>query len=354
MNKILEEDFKIISDSDKISFEAFRGKHFLISGGTGLIGSLCTMGLAYIEQHKQLGIKIYVIVRNINKARLVLGEFVQKTYVTIIENDIIRDIPEINDKIDYVIHTAAITNSKMMVDNPVLTIKTAIWGTYNMLECAKEFGARLVNLSSMEVYGDMGQANETISENRLGTIDLSSIRSCYPESKRMGEMLCKAYMVEYKTDVISVRLAQCFGPGISTEERRVFAQFARAVIDGRDIILHTKGESEGNYVYTRDAILAILYLLQNGISGETYNVNNEDCHMTIGNMAHMVADNIAKGSISVVYDIPNDIMQFGYPSPVKLHMSSKKINQLGWKASVGLQEAYERLIAYLKISNDEQ
>lgn len=156
----------------------------------------------------------------------------------------IEEIPEIKENIDYIIHCASPTASSFFIEYPVETIKTAVQGTINVLELAKEKKIKgMVYLSSMELYGKI-EKDEFVSESELGYIDPLNIRSCYPESKRMCENLCACYAAEYEVPVYQVRLAQTFGPGISYEDKRVFAMMARKAIEGKDIILQTKGTSK--------------------------------------------------------------------------------------------------------------
>lgn len=199
----------------------------------------------------------------------------------------------------------------------------------------------------MEAYGIIDKS-EKVKENELGYLDLDNIRSCYPEGKRACECLCKGYYAEYGVPTIQIRLAQTFGAGIHYGENRVFAQFARSAMKKSPIVLHTAGKSEGNYVYTSDAVQAILFLLLHGIEGETYNITNENNHMTIYDMAKLVAKTIGGDTCEVVVDIPENAEKLGYAPDTKLYMSSRKINELGWYAKVDLNEAYVRLCAYLK------
>ena len=182
----------------------------------------------------------------------------------------------------------------------------------------------------------------------MAYVDIGTVRSCYPEGKRMCECLCTAYASQYGVNVMSARLAQTFGAGILPTENRVFAQFARSAMKKEDIVLHTTGESEGNYVYTADAILAILLLLAKGQKGEAYNIANEESHITIRNMAEMVAGEIADHRIQVVIDIPNDSAALGYAPPVRMWLDSSKMRALGWEPKVGLKEAYQRMIAFMQ------
>ncbi len=347
MEQILLEDLEKLSKSE-LPFDKYRNSVFLVTGATGLIGSLIIKSLLYFNQKYQLDLKVLAAVRNTNKADKIFEEFSGDAALKLIKIDLESERFVLEGKVDFIIHAAAITTSKIMVANPVSTIKTAVWGTQAVLELAVEKRSKaVIYISSMEIYGQSDKQDK-LNEKDLGYIELENIRSCYPEGKRMCECMCNAYASQFGVNVISARLAQTFGPGTLEGENRVFAQFARSAIKGENIVLHTKGDSEGNYVYTRDAIKGILLLLTKGKRGEAYNISNEECHTTIYEMAQMVANEIGKGQIKVVLDIPEDVSSLGYAPKVKMWLDSRKMNQLGWKAEVGLKESYERLIVWLK------
>ena len=174
------------------------------------------------------------------------------------------------------------------------TIDSIYSGSKTILEFAKSKKVSgLVYLSSMEVFGVTDANKEVIFEQDLGYLDILNVRSSYSESKRLVECMCKSYAEQYGLNVKVARLAQTFGAGISKNENRVFAQFARSAIRGEDIVLHTKGDSMGNYCYTTDVIKAIILLLQKGEKGQSYTVVNENSSMTIYQMAELVAKEIA-------------------------------------------------------------
>lgn len=340
---VLTEDFQAVAQSD-LPWEVFRGRSFVVTGATGLIGSLLVRALLYCDQVHGLGIRVYALVRSVEKAKQIFGEKNAPEYLVA---DLAKDEISGDFACDYVIHAAAVTTSKLMVSDPVGTIRTAIDGTEKLLKLAVEKKAQaFVYISSMEVYGQPKTDGKT-AEKDLGYIDISTVRSCYPEGKRMCECLCNAYAAQYGLNVKSARLAQTFGAGILPTENRVFAQFARSAVNGENIVLHTTGESEGNYVYTADAIHAILLLLVKGESGEAYNIANEQSHTTIRNMAELVAEQIAGGAIRVVLDIPQDASSLGYAPPVKMWLDASKMCALGWEPTVGLADAYRRMIRYM-------
>lgn len=346
MDTILREDIRYIADSKIIDWQELDGKSVFITGGTGLIGSQIALSLAEYDKVNNGKINIYILARNKEKAEKIFENY--RKYVNIVTGDV-RDKITLNDNIDYIIHGASITGSKEFVDYPVETIYTGLDGTKNVLEFAREKNVKgMVYLSSLEVYGVTDPAKKSIKEDEYGYIEQLLPRSSYSEGKRMAECLCVAYGSEYSVPVKIVRLAQTFGPGVSYSDNRVFAQFARCAIEGKNIVLKTKGETYRNYCYIRDAVLGIISVLLKGNVGEAYNIANKETGISICDMAHMVSEEIADNKIKVVFDIAEDLAKLGYGPTIKIALDTSKIEKLGWKAEVGIEEAFERMIESMK------
>lgn len=345
MDNVLKEDLHYIADYN-LPYEKLKGNTVLVTGATGLIGTSVVRALLEIGD-----IKVIAFVRNEEKAKKIYKDFLGKALFFHIA-DIVEKI-EIDESIDYIFHCAAVTTSKIMVEKPVETLMTSIEGTRNILEFAREQKCKsIVYISSMEVYGAFEESRK-VNEKDLGYIDNLKIRSNYPESKRLCENMCVAYHAEYNVPVKIARLAQTFGAGILPGENRVFAQFARSVIKGKNITLHTKGLSEGNYCYTSDCITALFTILLKGMNAEAYNVSNPQAHMTIAEMAKMVCEEFSNGKSTVVFDIPEE-NTFGYAADTKMKLSSDKLQTLGWKPEVGLKEAYRRLILSMETEDNDK
>lgn len=336
----LEEDLKNIADY--LKSEKFSNCNVTVTGATGLIGSLIVKAIIFCNKQYNLNISVNAFVRSQEKVKVTFNN-TDIPNVKFVYQDITKPIP-LDLKTDYIIHTANPTVSKYFITNPVETIETIYSGTKMVLEYAKSVKAKsVVYLSSMEVFGATDKSKNQIFENDIGYLDFLNIRSCYSEGKRLAECMCKCYAEEYDLNVKIARLAQVFGAGISKNENRVFAQFARSAIKKKDIILHTSGESVGNYCYTTDAIKGIFLLLKKGVIGEVYTVVNENTAVTIKDMACMVAEELAHNEIKVIFDIPQENV-FGYAPPTTMHLSSKKLQNLGWKPEVDLKTSYIRMM----------
>jgi UDP-glucuronate decarboxylase len=309
----------------------------LVTGATGLIGKTLVNDL--IKNNA----KVIAVVRNIEKAKSLFGDNVQ--YIV---GDV-RNVDLHSVKVDYIIHAASQTSSRNFVKEPVETISVAIDGTRNLLDYAatQRNLKKFIYLSTMEVYGTPS-TDEKISEDHGTDLDTTAVRSCYPESKRMCENLCTSYAGEYGVPVNILRLTQTFGPGVEYQDNRVFAEFARCAVEGKNIVLKTKGETKRSYLYTEDAINAIFTVAEHGILGEAYNVANEDTYCSIYEMAEMVADRIAGGKIKVRIEESTDNDR-GFAPVLHMNLDTRKLKALGWQANIDLYGMYKALIDDWKI-----
>lgn len=340
---VLQEDLQEIADFSCGDIEKWRNSTVLVTGATGLVGSQMVKALACIDRVYGAGIRILAHVRNREKAEQVFGALLERENISLVEGDIVAPL-DIQEDVDYIFHTASVTASKFFVNNPVETLGIAIDGTRNTLELAREKKVKsLVYLSSMEAFGITDPSLPLISEKDLGYIDILSVRSSYSEGKRICECLCAAYAAEYGVPVKIARLAQTFGAGVSEEDNRAFAQFAKSALRGEDIVLHTAGTSMGNYCYTADAIKGLLVILFKGENGEAYTVANETTAMQIKDVAQLVADTLSGGKTKICFDIPESALTYGYAPDVTMHLSAEKLRRLGWEPKVDLPEMFRKL-----------
>lgn len=341
--KTQEEDYLAFARNYML-YEPLRGKTIAITGATGLLGVCMVNCLRALDEAHQLGLTVVCIIRNKEKAVAMFGKETNRLHYTI--HDFSTGEPlKIAESIDYFVHFASPTASKYFVTNPVETMLTGLNGTTQVLDYAREKTIwSVVYVSSLEVYGTVLDDAEPLTEERQGYLDPMQTRSGYPMVKRAAECLCHAYASEYHVHVKTARLAQTFGAGVAKDDGRVFAQFARNVIAGEDIVLHTTGELARCYCYTTDAIEALLYILLVGTDGEAYNVANEESYISIRKMAEMLCQTF-NPAIKPVIELKEGM---GYSPTTKLRLSCKKVEALGWQPRYDLRTMFERLINYLK------
>ena len=342
-NKILMEDFASVAE--RYDFSALKNASVFITGSTGLLGSQLVLFLDYLNQTQKYNTKIIALVRSKEKAERVFADAFDR--ICCVYGDVLH-LLEVSESVDYVIHGASITSSKAFVEQCVETIDIAVNGTMNMLRFAQKKNVRsFVYLSSMEAFGITDGKGE-VKEKDLGYIDVTSPRSSYMESKRMCENLCACFSSEYNVPVKMIRLTQTLGAGIDYNDSRVAAYFARCVLEKTDIVLRTKGATKRPILYSADAISAILTVLLCGQNAQVYTAANPETFVTICETAEMIARKIAAGAIKVTFDIKEVPAEYAPNLNLNLNLNVDKLCSLGWKPSVDLQTAYERMIEGMK------
>lgn len=336
---VITQDIKEFADSFELS-EYLKGASFMITGATGLIGSILVRCLLALNR----GVEITCPVRSLEKAQAMYGDEAEK--INFVECDLITYLNELSTDhyFQFIIHCASPTAGKYMTEHPVETYTLAIDSTRSILEHVRKTDAQgFVYVSSLEYYGQNFD-DSIITEDRQGYVDNTDPRSSYPLGKRAAEYLCAAYAKQYGVKAKVARLTQTFGAGVAADDNRVFAQFARSVINGKDIVLHTTGESAKPYCYTTDCISAILYILLYGQAGEAYNVANEETYISIRDMAEFLRENINPEIKVRIESHP----EMGYAPVTKLHLSAEKLMALGWRPHYDLKEMYNRLITSIR------
>ena len=344
MNNILKEDIQLFASRFALATE-LEGKTIAITGSTGLLGACMVRCLLALKTQRSVNLHIVAVARNMEKTVRLFGE--EREELSYYQYDFSSTEPfQPKRKVDYLFHFAAPTASKDFVEKPVETMNTVYMGMQNILNYAEQAKLEsLVFASTLEVYGTITDDSTPLTEDKQGYLNPMATRSSYPLAKRAAEGLCHNYAVEKQVKVKVARLAQTFGAGVSKQDNRVFAQFARSVIHNENIILHTTGELSRCYCYTTDAISAMLYILLKGEDGTAYNVANEATYISIRQMAELVAETFNPDHVHVVIDKQDGL---GYSPTTKLRLDTQRIQTLGWTPYYNIKEMFHRLIASMK------
>lgn len=344
----LQKEARALALDESIPWERLVGSSVLVTGVTGLIGSACARVLLERNREKNAGIKVVGLARSAVRAEEALAGYNEADGLSVLEGDLLT-APLDRCSPDFIIHSACPTASRFFAEHPVETADAIVIGTRRLLEFAQMTRAQgFVYVSSMEVYGD-GNAkpglDHLLTEADVGYVNPVSVRSCYPEGKRMAEQYCAAYAAEYGIMAATVRLAQTFGPGIPKNDTRLFAMCARNAMMGEDIVLKTTGASTRMYLYTADAITAILTVLLRGEAGAVYNAANPCTYSSVRQMAEMVAALFPEKAIEVRCEIDPSAP---YPPEHHLPLDVSALESLGWRPTKDLSQMYENLMRYLE------
>lgn len=338
-----EEDIIRINNELNIPWEELKGKHILVTGATGLIGYGIVSTLLYCSEQRNLNITVYALARSLEKYQRRYEKHIKRfERLYCIESDI-KDYTFFEEDIDFIIHAASETSSENFIKKAVETLDTAFLGTKNIMELSRIKKCKsVVYLSSMEVYG-YPEKGQKVRESNECTFNPLIARNSYPLSKVICENLCYSYYNEYQVPTKIIRLTQTFGPGIEPTDRRVFAEFSKCAHEHKDIVLHTKGDTSRSYLYTADAITAILTILLTGEAGKAYNVANETTYCSILEMANLVAQ-IGKCDVKIQL---TDTDKLGYANTLYMDLDTSRIRDLGWLPKYDLKSMYIRTIGGL-------
>lgn len=345
MNALREACAKAALRND-VEWRSLEGATILITGATGLIGSLCVKALMERNIARNAGMSVIAPVRSRVKAERVFADYDMRDELTLVELNDIANLDSCDlSRADYVIHAACPTSSRFFQSSPVETLSSIIQGTNSVLKYALKGGARsVVYVSSMEVYGS-GNAEAApslkLTTKDVGYVDPLEVRSCYPEGKRAAECLCAAYASEYGLPVKIARLAQTFGPGVDPNDSRLFMYLVKCALEGEDIRLKTSGQSTRMYCHTLDAVSAILFILLKGACGQAYNVANKETYISVLDLARHVASNFAVNATNVVVDIDRSAP---FPPEHHLPLDTAPLERLGWKAAHSLDDMFDDMI----------
>jgi nucleoside-diphosphate-sugar epimerase len=161
---------------------------------------------------------------------------------------------------EYIIHAAGIASPIYYRLHPLETMDANIDGLRGLLEYARarvegkrDFGG-FIFYSSSEIYGDPAPDRIPTPEDYRGNVSCTGPRACYDESKRYGETLCVVFARHYGVPVKMVRPFNNYGPGLKISDRRVIPDFARDVMNGRDIVMLSDGKPKRTFCYVADAV----------------------------------------------------------------------------------------------------
>lgn len=329
------------------NWDKLSGKTLLISGASGMLGSLLTDAVMLWNDGRigQEKCTIMGLVRNIAKAEARFAPWLSRPELICIQHDICEPLPELPKVPDYWIHAASTTHPVAYSTEPINTIMSNVLGTKNMLDKVSELGGRFILLSSVEIYGENRGDVERFSEDYCGYINCNTLRAGYPEAKRVSEAMCQAYIAERGVDAVIIRLPRCYGPTMQMTDTKAIAQFIKKAVQGEDIVLKSEGKQLYSYAHAADAVSGILWVLMAGETGEAYNLADEGSDITLKDLAQIAAD--CTGT-EVVFEAADEVEKRGFSKAQRAVLDGEKLRCLGWRAHYAVQNGIQSTIRILR------
>jgi len=341
---LYQQDLNNICKLD-LPWDKMHNTSLLITGASGLIGTMLIDALMMKNEQEQLNCQIYAAGRNAEKARERFGDYWNSPYFQFVSMDVNQPI-QLDKKIDFIIHAASNTHPRLYASDPVGSLMTNLEGTYNLLEYGRTHGMkRMLFLSSVEIYGQALRPEDVFDEKYCGYIDCNGVRACYPEGKRAGEALCNAYISKYNLDIVIPRLSRVYGPTMRLDDSKAMSQFLMNGVRGEDIVLKSKGLQKFSYCYVGDVVQGLFYCLLKGKCGEAYNIADVKTDMLLKDITQYIAD---LNGHKVVFDLPDASEQKGFSKVTVGVMDSHKLQKLGWQPFDDLKSGIRKTISILK------
>lgn len=301
----------------------------LITGGAGFIGShLCKR---LIER----GDEVLCLDSLLTGKESNIRELLDNRRFTFIQRDVILPFEA---EADRIFNLACPASPPRYQADAVHTAKTSVLGALNMLELARQNGARILQASTSEVYGDPQIHPQP--EHYRGYVNPVGPRACYDEGKRIAETLFFDYARQYDTDIKVIRIFNTYGPLMDPEDGRVISSFVVSALTGRDIVIYGNGQQTRSFCYVDDLIEGMLRMMNSrrDFRGPVNLGNPEE--YTVLELAGLVVELTGSRSQIVFAPLPQDDPARRKPS-IEL-----AINELGWKPHTSLREGLKRTIAY--------
>lgn len=221
--------------------------------------------------------------------------------------------------------------------DPVQTIKTNVFGTMQMLDLAKQTGAKFIQASTSEVYGD--PAVHPQPEEYWGNVNPAGIRSCYDEGKRCAETLCFDYYRQYGVDIKVVRIFNTYGPRMDIDDGRVVSNFIIQALNDQDITIYGDGSQTRSFQYVDDLISGMILFAKSNLRGPI-NIGNPE-EYTISELAIFIKELCNSKSKIVYKDLPED-------DPKQRKPDISKMNKLGWQPTWSVKDGLVRTISHFE------
>ncbi len=306
-------------------------KRVLVTGGAGFIGSHLTRRL--LDQ----GHDVLVVDNFYSSTRANLYDLLDEPRFELMRHDVTFPLYV---EVDEIFHLACPASPVFYQRDPVMTTKTCVHGSINMLGLAKRTGAKILLASTSEVYGD--PAVHPQEESYWGNVNPIGLRSCYDEGKRCAETLFFDYYRQHDLPIKVARIFNTYGPNMLPNDGRVVSNFIMQALQGQDLTVFGDGEQTRSFCYVDDLVTGLIALMESPpeVTGPI-NIGNPG-EFTMLELAEKVIELVGSGSKLVHEPLPTD-------DPVRRKPNIDKAQSiLGWSPTVSLDEGLKPTVEYFR------
>jgi len=306
----------------------------VVTGGAGFIGShLCDALLA-------AGHTVIAVDNLITGSERNIAEAKKNPHFSFINLNIIEKAPEVTGPVNFVFNFASPASPDDFIKYAEEIALVNSVGTVNMLRFAKEKGARYLEASTSEVYGDPKEHPQ--KETYWGNVNPDGVRACYDESKRFAEAMMMIYVRKYKLDGRILRIFNTYGPRMQKDDGRVVSNFINQALSGKPLTVYGDGSQTRSFCFVSDLVAGIMKVMfAENLAGEVFNLGNPQ-EYTVKDFALKIKALTGSSSEIVSGPLPAD-------DPAKRKPDITKVkNALGWTPVVSVDEGLKKTIAYYK------
>ena len=306
-------------------------KRVLVTGGSGFIGShLCTRLI-------NSGCDVLCLDNLYSGEKENIAHLLDSPYFEFVRHDVTFPFYA---EVDEIYNLACPASPIHYQRDPVQTTKTSVHGAINMLGLAKRTGAKILQASTSEVYGDPEVHPQT--EEYWGNVNPIGIRSCYDEGKRCAETLFMDYHRQHQVKTKIVRIFNTYGPRMHPNDGRVVSNFIVQALQGHDITIYGDGSQTRSFCYVDDLVIGLIAMMatEDSVTGPI-NLGNPT-ELSVGELASSIIKLSGSDSKITFKSIPQDDPRRRKPD------ISKASNILGWAPSIKLVPGLKQTIAYFE------
>ena len=303
----------------------------LVTGGSGFLGaSLC-------ERLVQAGHEVICLDNLLTSSVDNIEHLLGSGNFKFIEHDVTEPIRL---EVDEIYNLACPASPMHYQANPIKTMKTSVLGMIHILGMAKRCGARVLQASTSEIYGDPDVHPQP--ESYRGLVNTLGPRACYDEGKRAAEALCSDYRRSHDVEVRIARIFNTYGPGMATNDGRVVSNFVLQTLRGEPVTVYGDGSQTRSFCYRDDLIEGLIRLMAlDGEEPRPVNLGNpEECSML--DLVQAVARACGREATVTYQPLPNDDPKQRCPDITRAR------ELLNWSPAVSLQEGLQKTVSWFQ------